>query len=88
MTNTKINDNEMEQVNGGITLDELNNHGMKDYDAFGVVKEQVKSGYIVTKEDGEEIFARNNENRVLAPGTPVALINKDGEWIAEEQRVF
>ena len=84
----KLNDKAMEQVNGGITLDELNNHGMKDYDAFGVVIEQVKSGYRVKKNDGEEILAKFDQSYDVAPGTAVALILKDGTWIMEEVRVF
>ena len=86
--NTKMNDQAMENVSGGMTLDELNNHGMKDYDDWGTVIGRNERGYLVKLDNGEEITATFEQKHVVPNDTRVALIMLDGGWIMEEIRCF
>ena len=93
--NRELQDESMEQANGGLTLDQLKNHGMKDYAAFGTVVRKVEdntiqdgTSYIVQTDDGAEIKAVFHQNHELSEGTRVALIMLMGGWIMEEIRCF
>ena len=92
--NMEVQDEAMEQANGGMTLDDLNNHGIKKYHAFGTVVRKVENEtsknacYLVRKEDGAEIQAWFYHNHIVPEGTQVALIMLCGGWIMEELRFF
>ena len=88
MANTKIDDREMEKATGGMTLDELNNHGMKKYDDWGIVVGRNENGYLVKLDSGAEVTATFEQKHVVPEGTRVALIMLMGGWIMEEIRCF
>ena len=86
--NIELSDEMMKAASGGITHDELNKHGMKEYDAFGTVADKIDNRYLVLLSDGAEVIASFEQDHTVANGTRVALICLNGGWIMEEIRCF
>ena len=76
---TKINDNELEQVNGGANI------GLTQYDTYGTIEEYLGDNhYRVTKDDGVEVTASFDQRHIIDNGTKVALIPLAGGWAIAE----
>ena len=86
MENKKIDDKEMEIATGGMTLDELNNHEMKDYDDWGIVVGRNEKGYLVKLHSGAEITATFEQKHIVPKGTIVLIRMLFDGWIMEELR--